>query len=306
MNYYIKYTIISITIFLFIILLYFVINIINIYLNSKKSIQYTAKNNIFCSKNNCDVNISEIPYPKEININNWSLEIAKYCLENVFRFEKSVYNNTKQIFLKNIKLLDNIYINKKEKIFGVILEDNINNNIWVCFRGTQTLSEIISDLKTKQIKSSIFKNCLIHEGFEKIYSVIRKNIMDTVKKNIMDKNKNIIVTGHSLGASIATLTGLELSINGYNSVVYNFASPRIGNEEFKKMVNNNVNVFRIVNQSDIVPTLPSSVFPNFENYKNPFIYNHCGILKSFDDNWFSSLNNHLLPVYVKNIDNIDK
>ena len=49
-----------------------------------------------------------------------------------------------------------------------------------------------------------------------------------------NKNKTIIVSGHRLGAAIATLVGIDLLQSGYtNIVVYSFASPRIGDNVFK-------------------------------------------------------------------------
>ena len=87
------------------------------------------------------------------------------------------------------------------------------------------------------------------------------------------------------------------SNKGYITVVYNFASPRVGNPDFCDIINTTLPVYRIVNTADIIPTLPPSVSPNFLNNEKPYIYKHCGIGKYFTDNWSSLLNNHLMNVY---------
>ena len=45
------------------------------------------------------------------------------------------------------------------------------------------------------------------------------------------------VTGHSLGAALAHLTGMNLVKAGYNVQMINFGSPRIGNNAFAAFSN---------------------------------------------------------------------
>jgi len=64
----------------------------------------------------------------------------------------------------------------------------------------------------------------------------------------------------------------------------------------------NLPLYRIVNTSDVAPTFPVSVSPNFDDPENPFIYDHCGNAVYFTDNWKSLVNNHTLAVYVNWLD----
>ena len=79
------------------------------------------------------------------------------------------------------------------------------------------------------------------------------------------------------------MVGAELKQQGYSTVIYNFASPRVGNKAFCNIINSmDVKIFRIVNTADVIPTLPLSVSPNYTkgNANYPVMYAHCGELKN--------------------------
>ena len=76
---------------------------------------------------------------------------------------------------------------------------------------------------------------LVHNGFYKAYNDVSSNIKDYVT-NLFQTHKfaqpSILVTGHSLGAALATLCAADLKRNGLTGKgmkLYNFGSPRVGN-----------------------------------------------------------------------------
>jgi len=68
------------------------------------------------------------------------------------------------------------------------------------------------------------------------------------------------VTGHSLGAALATLTAMDLYKNGYTSVqCYNFGSPRVGDQAFSSFVGTKMtNFWRVTHLKDMVVHNPGS------------------------------------------------
>jgi len=72
---------------------------------------------------------------------------------------------------------------------------------------------------------------------------------------------NLLITGHSLGAAVATLAMFHLQKKGYNVVQsYNFESPRVGNRAwsaaFQTAFGRDVPVFRVTHSHDVVPRVP--------------------------------------------------
>ena len=80
------------------------------------------------------------------------------------------------------------------------------------------------------------------------------------------KNKHgaseIIVTGHSLGGALSTLSGYFLR-KKYGGMVklYNFGCPRVGNESFYKKMKSmfGSTAYRVVHKDDIVPHWPKAI-----------------------------------------------
>jgi hypothetical protein len=70
-------------------------------------------------------------------------------------------------------------------------------------------------------------------------------------------------TGHSLGAALATLASMSLVKAGIPvAQMIHFGSPRVGNENFAKFVDNKLPmVMRHTHNKDIVPHNPPEMFP---------------------------------------------
>ena len=169
--------------------------------------------------------------------------------------------------------------------------------LYIVYRGTQTSAEWSRDLETEQVPWPPSESqSLVHKGFLSVYLETQTVISEVVESL---HPAQVFVTGHSLGAAVATLTGLGLQQNNVipKLVTYAFASPRVGNVAFADFVNTQTSLFRISNQADLVNDIPLAVMLNFNKPHLPYIYQHTGTNYVFNNNWGSWQNNHLIPIY---------
>lgn len=334
MNIYIKIILIIIISLLSYIGLYSILLLIRS-LKYYKSFNYIIDNNHGpCKSKSCKDKIEYLDIPNIPNLD-YNPNIIKYCANLI----KIVYDSKMNYLSNNLIMNTKLYNNNK--LFGILCSNKQDNDniAWLVFRGTESFKDLLAAMtynenkynitkmyKNKKIHSQndlfktlkyvpnlVFnnnllsahklkkhKNILIHSGFLDIYNNIRDKILKELN-NI--KPKYLIISGHSLGASIATIAALDLSLLGFNIVTYSFASPRVGNTEFSNLVNESTNLYRIVNTCDIIPDGWLSVTPNFKDYKKPYIFTHTGIIKTFTSNWKSLIHNHAIENYSENINN---
>lgn len=113
-------------------------------------------------------------------------------------------------------------------IKGYVGYDKSANTIVVAWRGTDNNLWSIESMDYKQIDyQGSFRcgNCKINQGFWDIYYAVHKQTQDRVKV-LADKHPNsrITITGHSLGAALAT-------VGGRYQLMQLFSSTRITTQE---------------------------------------------------------------------------
>ena len=133
----------------------------------------------------------------------------------------------------------------------------------------------------------------VHSGFLKGYKAVRAILHAKIPLD----SCRIRITGHSLGAALATLCAVDLQYNFKNAdiEVFLFGSPRVGNTAFAKSYNKRVfKTLRVTNGNDIVTKLPPKLF----GYRHIGINIHTGMLSlpfavSFEEhrpeNYYKSL-----------------
>jgi len=138
--------------------------------------------------------------------------------------------------------------------FGFVARNRDSTNVFVTFRGTKTLEDWLSDLTFPQAPHPWGQT---EEGFTHLYNQCSADVLTAVKS--ATGRPNVFVTGHSLGAGLATLATADLVNSGVASQagMYSFAGPRVGDLDFAAEFNQRVAVgWRIVNTEDIVTTVP--------------------------------------------------
>ena len=104
------------------------------------------------------------------------------------------------------------------------------------------------DLQMGQVeyKTALYENLYVHSGFKTQYDSIRDQVYQLVaEKCAAYKPKQLLMTAHSLGGSLATLCALDFVLNPLPSdqpaiKVITFGAPQVGNERFVEVFNQHV------------------------------------------------------------------
>ncbi len=151
--------------------------------------------------------------------------------------------------------------------------------ILVAFRGTEPtkVKDWMTDAKIR--KNPAFGG-RVHRGFlgglRKVWGHGNSGMIGAIRK-FRDDGQTIWITGHSLGAALATLAAAgcraeRLPVQG----IYTYGSPRVGSKAFQKKFDKSFKkkTFRFVNNNDVVTRVP----PRALKYK------HVGTLRYIDHN----------------------
>ncbi|RYY81466.1 lipase family protein [archaeon] len=128
---------------------------------------------------------------------------------------------------------------------------------------TIMLTTVLGDLNIALTTYAYCEDCEVHSGFFDAMSEVKEYVLQNVQALLAtyEPTYKVVVTGHSLGAALATLTSVELVYNNITAsngvILMNFGSPRVGNKKFavyaSKLL---VHRYRVTHHKDIVPHLP--------------------------------------------------
>jgi len=124
----------------------------------------------------------------------------------------------------------------------------------LAFRGTELTKkkDVLTDVMATQL--SVIEG-RVHSGFRTAYESVRESI----EKCLLGMDEiPIYITGHSLGAALATIATQELentpTFRNRIAACYTFGSPRVGNSQYDKSFK--APIYRMVNTTDIVTVIP--------------------------------------------------
>jgi triacylglycerol lipase len=147
--------------------------------------------------------------------------------------------------------------------------------IVLAFRGTQvdtfwsSVLDFTVDAQFLPVADS--HGDLVHAGFLSALAEVWTHVAAHLEAEQAKRPRPLWITGHSLGAALATLAANLCSEDATFRLqgVYTFGSPRVGDSGFG--ANIRVPVFRFRNDSDIVPHLPLGL-----------VFHHVGRLQYID------------------------
>jgi hypothetical protein len=156
----------------------------------------------------------------------------------------------------------------------------------VVFRGSDEFIDWIANLfiAKRVVPYGNYKSKIrVHSGWIETYKQIRNLVHDQVLNF-----DNVIITGQSLGASLATLCAVDIQYNfpNKNIACVPFGSPKVGNKAFTDSFDKRVpDTYRFVHGRDLIPLLP------------PF-YSHVSLMREFGPprGWvfFPSICHHII------------
>lgn len=145
----------------------------------------------------------------------------------------------------------------------------------ISIRGTEgdCAADLVADIRFKKVP---YKVGMTHEGFklalEEVYPCLVAHL-----KTIATKESEVVINGHSLGGALAVLCGIRLKLEeGYKNVtLYTFGQPKVGDKEFIDELEKHFKdkYFRVVNDEDVVPKLPTYWKMNFDHNDTVYFIN---------------------------------
>jgi len=197
----------------------------------------------------------------------WLAEFSRLIYHNNF-FENENIN----LGALNYELLDYIECEDTSTRVGLINIIQEKPCMVIVFQGTDEIEDWNINIHAYQ--STFGDNGKVHSGFKKAYLSIRDELHHSVAKN----KYPFFITGHSLGAALATLAFSELSDNKNFHSCYTFGSPRTGEPKFIDSIQSD-RIYRVINNSDVVTTIPID-FANivYKHIGKPCLIDNKGIL----------------------------
>uniref|UniRef100_A0A7S1F3E4 Fungal lipase-type domain-containing protein n=1 Tax=Noctiluca scintillans TaxID=2966 RepID=A0A7S1F3E4_NOCSC len=156
---------------------------------------------------------------------------------------------------------------------GLVIDSDLDNLIVVghhlddCLmivRGTKNIENAITDVKFVPEKpyGLACPDCSVHSGFYESWIGMKAKVTDLLEQ-FGCSARNLQITGHSLGGSIAALAAFDLVHTFMLSRLYTYGQPRTGNPdwtaEFDRRLANVPHV-RVVEYMDPVPHLSPTNF----------------------------------------------
>lgn len=158
----------------------------------------------------------------------------------------------------------------------------------VAFRGSNNYANFVSDALALHINlTDPFHHehvhpcydCTVEEGFHNVYHSLAKGVFNALSELGCGPNRDVFITGHSLGAAVGTIAAAHLDAAGYNiKAAYLFESPRVGNKKWARWFMQELgdrDIFRTSHRKDPVPDGPPT-WMDFEHIGREVFFEHSG------------------------------
>ncbi|KAN0110021.1 feruloyl esterase A [Hyaloscypha variabilis] len=158
--------------------------------------------------------------------------------------------------------------NTATDVHGWILRDDAAQEIIVAFRGTESVQNYESDTNYTLANFDTYPSCTgcqVHGGYYLLWASVYENVQSLIQDQVsLYPDYGIVITGHSLGGSLAALAAAQFSSVFDNITVYTLGEPRTGNPAFATFIDDTyktsspdtTSFYRCTHTDDGVPHVP--------------------------------------------------
>ena len=175
------------------------------------------------------------------------------CFENVLPSEKF---QLQRVVTRKCDMFEN-------ECSGYVVVSHALKAVVVAFRGSAKYEQAIVEFLESLISPEVnFLNGKVQSYWKRAFYVLWPSMEAEVKALVLkNPSYQIWITGHSLGAAMASLASTWLAyyniVPRKNIILYTFGMPRVGNYDYAlqhdQLLNNS---WRVVNYNDLVPHFP--------------------------------------------------
>lgn len=164
-----------------------------------------------------------------------------------------------------------------------------DRTVVVAFRGTNSeIADFVADLDLPKVPGPAG---LVHRGFLRALNAVWDRVHQAITV-FRDQEQRVFLTGHSLGAALATLATarLEFDTTCRTAGLYTFGSPRVGDRRFQRASDAQFGqrTFRFANYRDLVTRVPFE-FLGYHHVGRVFFFDASGRLHEDPWAWHRSL-----------------
>ncbi|XP_054783067.1 phospholipase A(1) DAD1, chloroplastic-like [Prosopis cineraria] len=155
-------------------------------------------------------------------------------------------------------------------------------DVVIAYRGTTTCLEWLENLRAALTHLPRNSEAMVESGFLSLYTSstpsclsLQEMVHQEIRRILQtygDEPLSLTITGHSLGAALATLTAYDIQTSFDRPpmvTVISFGGPRVGNWSFReKLESQGTKILRIVNSDDVITKVPGFVFDKKEREGN--------------------------------------
>ena len=162
---------------------------------------------------------------------------------------------------------------EQESLIGVLGYNQFDKCITISFRGTQCFSDWCNNMTFTQKKvPDIDQEIFLHGGYMAIFENLKEALADMLRTicvsldNEEQKKLSILITGHSLGGAVASVTVPFVKKFFPASLIrlITFGAPKVGKQNYNEWLGkNNIEVTSFVRKTDPAPYAPPSLL-NFK------------------------------------------